>query len=168
MVGTPVARNATALVELAENGLGYDPHSIAAEKGQPVWKIKAMEAGKLNAAMKKRADCTLENLTISYDYCRKHKVQALTPYVLVTMLKKALEEHRAPEVTTDLETAIASAIRIEQARNDGTSTLWLGRFQRAIGPGRQVLYDEWVQADRVRCDPISGFHSNPHRGCILR
>lgn len=142
---TPVARNATELVELVENHLGWDPYELTKNGTVPVWRVKAIEAGKINAAMKRSPKrVTLENLTISFDYCRRHKKDVLSPFALVSFLKEALEEHVQPEVVTDLEQDIEAAITYEQSNGDPDG--WLGRFIRAIGPARIATYEEWKVA----------------------
>lgn len=150
---TPVARNATELVNLVENGLGYDPNEAAQEKTIPVWRVKALEAGKLNAAMKRRKNCTLETLTISYDYCRAEKIAALSPYVLVTMLDQAIIWNRTteqPRVVGDLGDEVLDAMRVEIERGDAETPIWVGRLQRAQGAGRRTALDEWEAAGRGR------------------
>ena len=144
-VRTAVPRNATGLVELCENLLGWDPYELTKNGTVPVWKVKAIEAGKINAAMKRSPKrVTLENLTIALDYCRREKIDILTPFGLVAMLKPALEAHQQPEVVTDLESQIEAAIAQEQESGDPDG--WAARFIRAIGPARIATYEEWRQA----------------------
>lgn len=147
-VQTPVPRNATGLVELCENHLGWDPYEQTKGGTVPVWKVKAIEAGKINAAMKRSPKrCTLENLTIALDYCRREKINIMSPFGLVAMLSDALKAHQQPEVVTDLETAIEEALAQEQAAGDPDG--WGGRFIRAVGPARLAVYEEW-KASRER------------------
>lgn len=145
---TPVPRNATELLELVENRCGWDPFESTKGGTVPVWKVKAVEAGKLNRVMGREKHVTLESLTLALDYAVEHKRTLTSPYGLVTMVRDAVKWDKAavqPEVVSDLEADIEAAIQQEQQRGDADSAAWLGRFMRAVGPARHLAYQEWRQ-----------------------
>lgn len=149
MLRTPVPRNATELLELVENRLGWDPFESTKGGTVPVWKVKAVEAGKLNRLMQRDSQMTLEALTLALDYAVEHKRAVTSPYGLVTFVRDAVKWDRKqeqPEVVTDLEAAIEAAVEYEQAKGDEHSAAWLGRFTRAVGPARHLTYEEWKAA----------------------
>lgn len=149
MLRTAVPRNATELLELVENRLGWDPFESTKRGTVPVWKVKAIEAGKINRAIAKEDHITLESLTLALDYAVEHKRILTSPYGLVTMVRDAVKWDRGqaqPEVVTDLEAEIEAAIATEQARGDAESPTWLGRFMRAVGPARHLALEEWKAA----------------------
>lgn len=146
---TPVPRNATELLELAENRLGWDPYESTKRGTVPVWKVRAIEAGKINRAIAKEAHVTFENLALAVDYALAHKRTITSPFGLVVMVRDAVKwdrEQVQPEVVSDLESDIEAAIAIEQGRNDPDAAMWLGRFMRAVGPSRHLVYTEWREA----------------------
>ena len=147
---TPVPRTATELLLLVENQLGWDPNEQATEK-TPVWKVRAIMAGRLNRAIKKEDHVSLENLALALDYCIAEKKTITSPFGLVVMIRDALKwdrEGEQPTVVTDLEGEYEAAIAAEQANGDDQSAAWLGRFMRAQGPSRHLLLQEWKEAGR--------------------
>lgn len=141
--GTSVPRNGTELVERFENAMGWDPIEVSNATGKPVWQVKVLEVSKLNRWMKKNPRITLRELAITLDWCVKEGHVLKTPYGLTFHVKDAMKAYEQPEVVTDLETTYAQAISIEESRTDPERLVWLGRFARAVGPGRQELYDDW-------------------------
>lgn len=139
---TPV-RNGTELIERFENQMGWDPIEVANATGKPVWQVKALEVSKLNRWMKKNPRYTLLELAITLRWCVEEGHLLKTPYGLTFHVREAMKAYEQPEVVTDLETAYAQAIATEEGRSDQERFLWLGRFARAVGPGRQELYDDW-------------------------
>lgn len=140
---TSVPRNGTALIERFENEMGWDPVEVAAATGKAMWQVKTLEVSKLNRWMKKNPRYGLRELAICLDYCVANGITLQTPYGLTFKVKEAVKAYEQPEVVTDLETAYQQAVEVEEGRTDPERLLWLGRFARAVGPGRQELYDDW-------------------------
>lgn len=145
-------RNATALLLEIENRLGWDPYEVALAKGEPVFKVRATEAGKLNAAMKrkpkgKQPPVTLANLALAVEYAQRHRLEVKAPYGVVYLIEKAIEERDADAPATgvdgDFESNWIAAIEYEEFNADDRSAYWMGRFMRAVGPARKDVLNEY-------------------------
>lgn len=138
-------RTATDVVVMVENQLGWDPNVLVTQE-RPLWRVRAVEAGKLNAAMKRQPrTVTLENLGRAVDYCRRHKIEVKSPYGVVYHIKDALAEVVQPPRASnaEVEAGMEAAIRREQQRGDAESAEWVARLTRAVGPAREDLLNEW-------------------------
>lgn len=151
---TTVPKTATALLEQIENRLGWDPYAAAHEAGVPVWQLRSTEAGKINAAIKRKPGrgkppVTLENLALAVDYAVRHGEEITAPYGVVYLIQKALDEVTAAApptgVDSDTEASLAEAVELEQALGDERSAYWLGRFARVVGPARKEVLVDWAQ-----------------------
>jgi len=134
---------------MIENRLGWDPYEVARTKGEPVFKVRAMEAGKFNAAMKRKPKLiTLANLALAVDYAVRHDEEITSPYGVVYLVQKALDEQTgdAPRtgVDSDFELEFDEAVALEQELGDERSPYWLGRFARVVGPARKEVLVEWA------------------------
>lgn len=145
-------RNATALLLEIENRLGWDPYEIALATGEPVFKVRGREAGKFNAAMKRKPKgrqppVTLENLALAVEYAQRHRIEVKAPYGVVYLIEKAIEETAADApptgVDSDLESEYLAAVEYEEFNPDDRSAYWMGRFMRAVGPARREVLEEW-------------------------
>lgn len=140
-------KNATAVVILCENLFGCG--TTEAANGIPVYKTRAVEAGKLNAAMKRDPKkVTLANLELAANYCFEKRIPIKTPYGLVYKIEEALKLTEEPELTSDLAEAVQRALRWEADRQDEHTTPWIERLSRAHGDARQAVLAEWKAAGR--------------------
>lgn len=140
-------KNATAVVVLCENLFGCG--TTEAANGIPVYKTRAMEAGKLNAAMKRDPKkVTLVNLELAANYCFEKRIPIKTPYGLVYKIEEALKLIESPELTSDLGESVQRALAWEADTQDSESTLWIQRLTRAHGDARQQVLDDWREASR--------------------
>lgn len=150
---TVKGETATVIVTRVCNEMGISLEHLVT-KDRPMWKVVAIEAGKINKAMAKDKRVTFASLSRAIDWAKAHNVRLRTPYAIVYQVEKMLEDEaaqRAPRPGTDavLEEAIASALDREAGRvGDPTAIEWISRFRRAVGPGRQQCYMEWLEAGR--------------------
>lgn len=142
-------KNATALVILCENLFGTGTEAV--EKGIPTFKARAVEAGKIKAAMRKDPKrVTLANLELAANYCFEKRLQIKTPYGLIHKIDEALQYATAPELESDLSVLTQRALMAEAGRSaaDQVSQEWIGRLTRAHGDARADVLREWKEAGR--------------------
>ena len=140
-------KNATAVVVLCENlfGCGTD----AVEKGVPLHKARAIEAGKLNKAMKRDPrKVTLDNLELAATYCFEKRIPIKSPYGLVYKIEEALALQATPELTSDLAESVQRALAWEADHHDSSSSAWSERLTRAHGDARASVLADWKEAGR--------------------
>lgn len=137
-------RNATELVVLIENTLGWTPPDDV-----PLWKSRAREAGKINAAIKRNPKLhSLANLELAVEYLRRKRQPVKSPVGVIYAVEKALEDAAAPPVQRPLGELIDSALAWEHEHELPDSAKWIGWLTRASGNARQGVYDEWVATGR--------------------
>lgn len=161
--GTVVPRTASELVDRFGNEMGWDPFEVAQRDGKEVWQVRAFEAGKLNRAMKRNPNITLETLTLTLEWCKAKGITIRTPYGLTYKVDDMLLDLRrdtcsqeaaaaraaqSTEDAADLERLVEDAVMKERLSSDVERFEWLGRFARAQGPARRTVYDEWKAAGR--------------------
>lgn len=151
-----IPKNATALLLEIENRLGVDLYEQALATGVPIYKVRAIEAGKFNAAMKRKPKdgkppVTLANLALAVDYAARHRIEITKPYGVVYLIERAVDEQLADapatDVDSDLDARFVEAVEHEEFNPDDRSPYWMGRLLRSVGPARKEVLDAW-QAER--------------------
>lgn len=135
-------RTATDVVVLCENILGWVP-----DENMPIWKARAVHAGRLKKAMAKH-EVTLDQLELAIEYCRRRREPVKSPAGLVFKVARALELANEPVVTADLETSVSEAIGWERDHEDHFSLGWITRLTRAIGDYRAEVLKDWRESGR--------------------
>ena len=132
----------TKIVELIENTLGW-----AAPIGEPLWKVRSREAGKLNRKIATRPSFYTErNILLAIEYCRREHITIETPVGVLGFVEAAVREANKPEVERPLDQAIAEAIAWEQDNEQQGFGHWVTRLRRANGAARRDVLTEWKQA----------------------
>lgn len=139
----PFERKATAFIIFVENTLGWIPP--VTEK-TPLWKARAVEAGKLNKKIKTNPRLyTWENLALAVEYCRRKKQEVRSPTALCWTVERALREAYQPADSTPVQAQVDAAIAWEQTNQLDDADTWIGRLTRAGGDGRKDVLNEWRQ-----------------------
>lgn len=134
-------KNATELVVHIENTLGWTPDTDR----MPLWKARAVEAGKLNAAIRKNPKLlTWVNLELAVEYLRRKRQPVKSPVGVTYFVEKALDKAHQ-EASRPLGELVDEALRAEYSRNDDLTNLWVTRLIRAEGNARAEVYAEWQQ-----------------------
>ena len=136
------ARTATDIVVLCENVLGWLP-----DDNVPIWKARAVHAGRLKKAMVKH-NVTLAQLELAVQYCWKKREPIKTPAGLVFKVARALELANEPVAVVDIEVAVAEAIQWERDNEDHFTLGWIRRLTRAVGDYRNDVLKDWKEAGR--------------------
>lgn len=137
-------RNATELVVLIENTLGWTPPDHL-----PLWKSRSVEAGKINRQVEANPRLyTWHNLELAVEYLRRKRQPVKSPVGVIYAVEKALEDAAAPPVQRPLGELIDSALAWEHEHELPDSAKWIGWLTRASGNARQGVYDEWVATGR--------------------
>ena len=135
-------RTATQLVVACENALGWTPAD-----DKPLWKARAIEAGKINKQMVKNPKkVTLANLELALEYSARKRIGIRTPVGLVYRIDEALAAAAEPEIRGDISFAIEAAVQQENATKRFGYEAWMTRLMQAQGPGRQTVLNEWKSA----------------------
>lgn len=149
--------NWVTLVDYTCNRLGID-----CTTANPWWKERAALAGRLKK-MAEKAGYTVEDVTLSVDYCAHYKIHVKTPMGPVSFVdtarqrtftaaqKRELEEiTKRPEAlvaprVAKLEAAWTAAVEAEVSRStdDPEAAVWLARFERTAGHMRGAVLTEW-------------------------
>lgn len=141
-------KNATQLLLLIENQLGWVPQYD--DETKPLWKARAIHAGRINKKIKENPKLyTWANLELAVELIRRKREIIRGPLAVFFWVEEALELSNTPAVVRPLDVLITEAERIEHERADDESPTWLRRFSRALGNGRQGVYDDWVAAGRL-------------------
>lgn len=139
-------KHATDLVILCENLFGC---VSAVADGTPVFRMRSIEAGKINRAMAKDPmNITLDNLELAANYCFQKRIPIKTPYGLVFKIPQALDLVAAVEPTSDLAESVQRALAWEADNPDDFSGGWAERLTRAHGDARGLLLKDWHEASR--------------------
>lgn len=148
-------RTSTDLVLAVENTLGWLP---PVRKGKPAWRVRQVEAGKLNKARKRDPErLTIENLLLALEHCRRNRIEVKSPMALIYHVDEAVEAGRDERaLSDDLEQLLADAVALERAARVEGWERWVGRFTRAQGEGRREVFREWVESGRAAQLPASG------------
>ncbi len=136
--GNVEIRTPTDVVTLVENQLGCELPTTA-----PGWKIRGIEAGKLKRQMAKDDRCTIHNLVLAVEYCRRRALTPRTPAGICFYVEKALERASTTD-EHDLDREIREAVTVELGRDDGSR--WVSQLTRARGPARVEVYEQWRSA----------------------
>lgn len=132
-------KNATDLVILCENRLGYVP-----DETKELWKARAIQAGRLNKAIAKDPLLTWENLELAVEYLFRKRQPIKSPLYVTYVVKDALKLAAETSKPRPIGELIDEAIALEQAqRPSREQESWLGQLTRAAGSYRQATYDEW-------------------------
>lgn len=120
-------KTSTALVRHIENALGWLP---PADDTRPDWKIRSIEAGKINRVIKKNKSLyTFDNLLLAVEYCRRKKIEVKAPVGVCYFVEQALAAAQVG-APTNVQADIARAL--EEARAAGEDD-WVRRLWRAQG-----------------------------------
>lgn len=110
----------------------------------PWWKFRAREIAKLKTIRKKR-QVTLRDFALAARYCFTNRIAVRETYQLCPHLLDAKREARLRRVS-DLAQGIASAVEIERGKSQ-PDTKVIERLLLAQNTGRQVVLDEWLEAN---------------------
>lgn len=132
-------RTNTQFVQHVENMLGF-----VLPGGKPAWKARTIEAAKLK---RKRAQnpklYSMENLALTVEWMRQHKVEAKSPAGVCWFVEDALANVRSDSQVGDLAGQLNEAIA--EAAATGESE-WLTRLSRAQGDeARREVLAAWNQ-----------------------
>ena len=136
----------TQLVELIENRLGF---TFNLEDGEPLWKQKQREVGKIKRMMKTNPKLyTLANAELAVEYSWRNRLPIKHPVTVMYRIERALEEAATPERTTPVLTSVREAVNWELAHESSASEEWIGRLLRASGDGALAALQDWKAAGR--------------------
>lgn len=132
------AHNATELVVLCENALGWVPDS-----SMPLWKARSIQAGRLKTAVAKDPrKLTWHNLELAVELLRRERQTISSPMFVIYKVDEALRLAQAP-VSRPIGELIDAAIGREMAAPTERGSYWVGRFSRAVGKARLEVHAEW-------------------------
>lgn len=139
-------KNATELIILCENLLGWDPPD-----DKPLWKSRAIEAGKLNKKIKTDPKLySWHNLELALNMSFEEREPITSPVALCWRVERALRKAEETQQYTDPELETQKALDWEMGRSPSEErTYWVGRFTRVHGGvARRDLLNEWKEAGR--------------------
>ncbi len=144
--GTP--ENATQLLRLIENQLGWDPYD---DPDVAPYKRRSTEAAKINRKVKRKPDLyTWRNLATTVAYCHNKDIRLDTPMGLFFHVDAAMEDTKVVDVVVDgTDEAIAAAVALERVSDAPDSQEWERRLLRATGNARSEVLAEWRAARGV-------------------
>lgn len=137
---------ATEFVLAVENMLGW-----AAEETptKPLWKVRQIEAGKVNRKRKEDPELySWENLEIAMLWCLHNRTPVKSPLGVFYKVTKALAERPREERARPLGDLIDEAIAQEMGSQQIGWQEWVITLQRAGGPARAEVLQEWRNAGR--------------------
>lgn len=135
---------ATDIVIGCENRLGFT-HVGA----NPLYRARAIEAGKINKKLKADPSVTLEDFALALEYCHRKREPVTSPVALYWRIKDARAMANEVVELSDLSAAVQTALDWEMERDPSLErTEWIGRLTRAHGDHRAVVLSEWKRAGR--------------------
>lgn len=143
------AKNATEIVILCENTLGYT-HKTHKANGEeiPLWKSRRAQAGALNRKVKERpALYTWANLELAIEYCRHKRLPLKSIPGLCWFVEDAIKLAATPEKKSVTSTSVEEAMQYELGHPElPDQQLWLRRLVRSQGRERLEVLSEWEEA----------------------
>lgn len=148
------AKNATEIVILCENALGYT-HKTHTAKGVaiPLWKLRSQQARALKIKIAEKPFLyTWHNLELAVEYCKHKRLPLKSVAGLCWYVPDAVALAVTPEVKLAVSTSVEEAMQYELANPDlPDQALWLRRLVRAQGRERLEVLKEWEEV-RGRVD----------------
>lgn len=136
----PEVRTLTDLVKHIENTLGWCP---SWNDPRPLWKVRAIEVGKLKRVIAKRPDCTMENLLLAVDYLARHRQPVESPVYVAYAVERALKERGRATPRRDLDDELERARASARALPDpDLRRKWERRLAVAQGAQLREALDE--------------------------
>ena len=138
-------KNATELLQLIENTLGWTPNVT---ETTPRWRAVANMAGRINKKVKTNPQLyTWENLELAVNFLWKARQAVYSPMLVFSVVEQAVaEKHHEPP--RPLGVQVEDALRLEYEIDDAQSHLWISRLSRAFGTYRADVLAEWRAARR--------------------
>lgn len=145
------AKNATEIVILAENRLGYT-HPTHTAKGAeiPLWKARMTQASVLNRKIKENPHLyTWENLELAIEYAWRKRLPLKTVAGLCWLVQDAVKLAAVKEDKKAVSTTVEDAITWEMSHPElPDHDLWLRRLVRSQGRERLETLAEWEESRR--------------------
>lgn len=148
-------RTLTDVVKLCENELGW---SWSWDDPRPSWKIRSAEVSKMKSVIKKlerenrhlKGKFTVENLLLAIEHMKQEREYIKSPVYVLYHVERALERAAESDDLGDLDTAVQEALSEVAASRlpDDEKANWLRRLNRAQGPGRTDVVQEWRSRER--------------------
>lgn len=132
-------RQATELVTLVENQLGWNPQP---RRGMPPSKVKDLEARKLALEAAKDPRYTYPHLQAAIYYLHRQEKTVRFPWAVTYYVEKAIADVE-PEVTTPVGDRIDAAIAQERSLEHPGWETWTSRLTRCTGQFRTAVLEEW-------------------------
>ena len=136
--------SASDLVDLCQEWWGVTGYNELVSPTPPWWRVRQIEAGKLNSLMKRR-NVRLDQLVDAAEFCRFEGIRLRQPtdlfkHVTAAMVAKraALQQARLAETERLRETAIGDAIAAGE-------DVWVERLVRASGPNVADVVKHWQE-----------------------
>lgn len=109
----------------------------------PFFQTRNKEIAKLKAAMTKRR-ISIEEVVLAARYCKAQHI----PVLYLNQLWKELGNAKAAQraLPSDIQTHVEDAIAHENWLGAPDSAYWIERLNRAVGPYREEVLDEWKQS----------------------
>lgn len=139
-------KNATEFIIKCENLLGWCPPD-----DKPLWKARAIEAGKLNKKIKTDPKLyTWHNLELALSMSVAEREPITSPVALCWRVERALRKAEETASYTDPEFECQRAVEWELGQESSDERIyWVGRFTRVHGgTARRELLNEWKAAGR--------------------
>jgi hypothetical protein len=139
-------KNATELVILCENMLGWTPPD-----DKPLFKARSIEAGKLNKKIATNPKLySLANLELALQMSFEEREPITSPVALCWRVERALKKAAPVEIKTDWEQETQRALEWEMAAPvTSEREYWVQRLTRVHGTdARKDLLNEWRGAGR--------------------
>lgn len=134
-----MVKNATELVVLIENLLGWSP-----DPALPLWKARSIEAGKLNREIKNDPTrITLANLELTVHYLHRQRKPVHAPRGVVHFVDEALKVTAEPVTQDATEKRVDEVLILEREAEHPGYESWIGRLIRVAASHRAALLAEW-------------------------